>query len=374
MRRAPIGGRRKRREGEGPLPGALPRRAGEGAGLTALAAAMVVLGCAGRTGGDAGSMPGSAAVLPAAEAVPLTVEPWTFQGRQGSAYRSTHYRLLTTVDRTILVSRLSPFAEASLARFGEAFPTLPEARPGLEVFVLRSRAEWRRFVAEVWGAEGLARYDAIERGGFTERGRSVLWDIGVQDTFAIMAHEGWHQYVQTSLREPLPTWLDEGIAAWAEGFRWNPVAPDEPVFLPWANVERFDQLRRASERGELMPLGQLLTERPQELIRVSSESTLTYYAQCWALVHYLMADPTRRGALDLMLGDAASGRMSERVRASFGDRAVRSIALRRSGIEIWRAYVDDDLAAEERRYAEFLERVVRPGSKGAIVSGRSPLE
>lgn len=310
----------------------------------------------------------------ASEAAPVTTEPWTFQGNRGTAYRSAHYRLLTTVDRAILAERMPGFVEASLARFRETLPSLPEPGAGLEIFVLESRSEWQRFVAEAFGPGALERYSGIERGGFTERGRSVLWDIGIQDTFAIMAHEGWHQYAQSTLREPLPAWLDEGVAVWAEGFRWNPRAPAQPVFLPWANVERFDQLRRAAERGDLMPLGQLLTERPQELLRVSGEATLTYYAQCWALIHYMLADPVRRETLDRMLADAAAGRMASRVRERFGDRAVRSIALRRSGIELWQAYVGDDLAAEERAFAAFLARVVEPGSKGRIVDGRSPLE
>jgi hypothetical protein len=315
-------------------------------------------------------------VLPkeSAPSRPISAEPWTFQGNRGTAYRSEHYRLLTTADRSILAQRLAPFAEASLARFRRTFASLPEPRTGLEVFVLESRGEWQRFVAEVFGKDGLERYSGIDRGGFTEGGRSVLWDIGVHDTFAIMAHEGWHQYAQSALREPLPSWLDEGLGAWAEGFRWNPRSPAEPVFLPWANVERFDQLRRAAERRELMPLGQLLSERPQELLRVSGESTLTYYAECWALVHYMLADPARRAALDRMLADAGAGRMASRVRERFGDRAVRSIALRRSGIELWQVYVGADLAAEEEAFSAFLERVVRPGAKSRIVEGFSPLE
>jgi len=344
-----------------------------GAGLVTIAALLAPAGCGSGGGGAAG---GSAAVLSGAAARTPTIstEPWTFQGNRGAAYRSEHYRLLTTADRAILADRLAPFAEASLSRFRTTFPSLPGARGGLEVFVLESRGEWQRFVAEVFGEEGLARYGAIDRGGFTERGRSVLWDIGVHDTFAILAHEGWHQYTQSTLKEPLPSWLDEGLGAWAEGFRWDPRSPAEPVFLPWANVERFDQLRRAAERRDLMPLGQLLSERPQELLQVSGESTLTYYAECWALAHYLLADPARRAALDRLLADAGAGRMAARVRERFGDRAVRAIAMRRSGIELWRTYIGDDLVADERAFAAFLERVVRPGAKNRIVEGRSPVE
>ncbi|MBK7405663.1 MAG: hypothetical protein IPJ41_13825 [Phycisphaerales bacterium] len=301
-------------------------------------------------------------------------EPWTFQGNRGTAFRTPHYRLLTTVRRSIVADRLPSFAESSLARFRALFPSLPEPRAGLEIFVLDSRPEWERFVIEVFGPEGVDRYGGIDRGGFTERGRSVLWDIGVQDTFAILAHEGWHQYVQTTLKDPLPAWLDEGLAAWSEGFRWNPRAPSDPVFLPWANVERFDQLRTAAGREGLVPLEQLLTERPQQLIKVSPESTLNYYAQCWALAAYLDQTPQRRRALNQLLADAAAGRLVARVRDRAGDRAAQSLLLRRTGIEVWQAYFGEDLAAETDRFSDFLQQIVRPGSKQAIVEGRSPLQ
>jgi len=333
--------------------------------------ALVMLSCVGHTAvGDGG---GRAGVLP--ERPPVLVESsvWTFQGARGMAYSTRHYRLLTTVGRPLLRDRLPGFAEASLARFVEAFPEMPRPASGLEVFVLSSRPEWERYVVEVYGGEGLDRYRGIERGGFTQRGRAVLWDIGVQDTMAILAHEGWHQYAQVTLREPLPSWLDEGLGVWAEGFRWNVFRPDEPVFLPWANVERFDQLRRAASRGGLMPLDQLLTERPQELMRVSSESTLTYYAQCWALAQYIMGDPARRASLGRLLEDAVAGRVMMRIEQRYGERAARSAVLRRSGLEVWKLYFGEDIDAEREAFAAYLQQVVAPGSKNRIVRGESPV-
>lgn len=314
---------------------------------------------------------GSAAFVSPAGAV--TAEPWTFQGNGGVAYTTPHYRVLTTVDRQIIGERLPRFAEASLARMLDTFPHLSPPRKGLEIFVLESRPEWRRFVTDVFGEAGVGRYDPIERGGFTEGGRSVLWDIGVHDTFAIIAHEGWHQFVQSSFREPLPVWLDEGIATWAEGFRWNPERPDEPLFLPWANVERFDQLRSASIRSGLLPFDALLGSRPQELILASKDATLSYYAQAWALTHFLLSDPQRRRSLDRLLADARAGRIGATLRARYGPRSAQAYALRRTGVDVWRAYFGEDLRGAEAGFADYVETVVRPGAKGRIVRGLSPI-
>lgn len=345
-------------------------RWGSGRALCAAAAACVagvMVSCA-STQTDVGR----AGVLPPQTPVFVESELWTFQGAPGMAYTTDHYRLLTTVDRSLLRDRLPRFAEASLARFAEAFPEMPRSSAGLEVFVLSTRPEWERFVREVYGSEGLERYGAINRGGFTQRGRAVLWDIGVQDTLAILAHEGWHQYAQVTLREPLPSWLDEGLAVWAEGFRWNQYRPDEPIFLPWANVERFDQLRTAASRDGLIPLDQLLTERPQELLRVSAESTLTYYAQCWALAHYIISDPDRRAGLAELLEDAGKGQMMQRLERRYGERAARGVVLRRSGTEVWKTYFGSDMAAENEAFASYLQRLVQPGAKNRIVRGESP--
>jgi hypothetical protein len=334
-------------------------------GVLALAA---LAACESEPRGRAGMLSAGAAPRPVESAL------WTYRERRGMAYTTAHYRVFTTVERPIVRDRLPRFAEASLARFREAFPDLPEPPSGLEVFVLSSRPEWERFVVDVFGPDGLRRYRPIERGGFAENGRAVLWDIGVQDTLAILAHEGWHQYTQATFRQPLPAWLEEGLAAWAEGFRWDLARPDEPLFLPWANVERFDQLRRAAARDGLIPLDQLLTARPQELMAVSGESTLTYYAQCWALAHFLMADPDRRRRLGSLLADAASGRLAAALRTRLGDRAARSSLSRRTGSEVWTVYFGDDLERDAADYQHFLERIIRPGSKNHIVRGRPPPE
>lgn len=301
------------------------------------------------------------------------IEPWTFQGHAGKAYISDHYRVLTTIDQPFVAMRLVVFAERSLARFEAQFPSLPKPPTGMETFVLASRPQWRAFVAKSLGPAGIRRYDAIERGGFTEQGRSVLWDIGVHDTFAILAHEGWHQLDQSVIDEPMPTWLDEGIACWAEGFRWNPVSPQMPEFLPWSNVERFDQLRRAHAQNSLLSLKELLSNRPQDLLAVSNFQTLTYYAQSWVLVQFLLADPQRKEALDRLLADYAADRVGANIRSHYGSQQARAFAMRRAGLAVWQLYFGDDLQHQSRQYEAFLAKVIMPGAKNAIVEGRSPL-
>ncbi|MCL4742504.1 MAG: DUF1570 domain-containing protein [Phycisphaerales bacterium] len=321
-----------------------------------------------------GPSPGVVASVSATSPV-LAVEPWTFGGRVGQAMTTPSYRVFTTQRDTPLAHRLPGFMEAALANYATALVPLPPPRRRLDVYVLSNRVEWASLTRDLLGEDRAARYLHIERGGFSDDARAVLFNIGLHDTLSIAAHEGWHQYTQSAFAEPLPAWLDEGLAAWMEGFRWDHQRPDRPVFLPWANVERFDHLRAAWARGETLSLVTLLESRPEDLIRASTNGTLTYYSQVWALAHFLNEgdDARHRDALRRLLLDAAEGRMRRAVQSHLGQRAARSAVMRRTGPEVFMTYFDDDLDAASRRFDAFIERVVATGSKDRIIAGQSPV-
>lgn len=302
----------------------------------------------------------------------LATEPWSFDGSPGRSVRTQNYRIYTTEVNPVVRSRLPLFMESALPWYRSALGPLDAPRSRMDVFVMSSRPEWERLTVHIMGASA-RRYLHIQRGGFAAGGRALLFDIGTHDTFAIAAHEGWHQFTQRTFREPLPVWLEEGIATFMEGHRWD---AGTPLFLGWANTERFDQLRLAAARAELLTLEQLLDASPQELIGAGSTGTLTYYAQVWALVHFLReADGgSRRATLETLVADAAAGRMGRAVAAAHGlDGTVGATAMARGPL-VFKAYFGDDLARAGREYDEFVRRLVRTGSRHAIVAGRSPFE
>lgn len=314
-----------------------------------------------------------------------SIEPWMFDGDRGIVMRTGHFRVYTTQLDPILTQRLPGFLEGALEHYRRAIPLaagtspLPYPPIKLDTFIMRTRPQWERLTRQLL-AERAAPYLKIPRGGFAYGGRALLFDIGTHDTMAILAHEGWHQYIQRTFAQPLPIWLDEGIAAFMEGHRWS--APDAkagsvPVFLPWANTERFDALRDAEARNDLLPLSRLLESAPGNLIGPGGDAreALTYYAQVWALVHFLIEGEggKYRGELAALLADAAEGRVTRRLGAVFGPEGTRILSLRQ-GPGVFVAYFARDLHEVEREYLEFVRQVVRPGSRGPIVEGRSPVE
>ncbi|MEN0021364.1 MAG: DUF1570 domain-containing protein [Planctomycetota bacterium] len=308
--------------------------------------------------------------------VEFTVTDWTFADAVGSRIETPSYTIFTTDPNPVVERRLPAFLEDSLARYRSfAGAQLPTIQTQLTTYVMATRPQWAALVQREVSARNASVYLRIRRGGFAERGRAYFFDLGVQDTFATAAHEGWHQYTQATFRQPLPLWLEEGIAASMEGFRWNPQQPNRAVFLPWSNIERFDRLRdRVAATGPI-PLRELLVSRPQDLIVSNQSGALDYYAHVWALAMFLQeAEGGRyRPGLAKLLEDAATGRLGVELASRFGRRAALSSVSRRLGPEAFLAYIDDDITRAEAAFEAFCRKVVAPGSKQRIAAGVSPL-
>lgn len=327
---------------------------------------------------------GGSAPRPPAPNVVESVEDWSYDGDKGLLIRTPNFRIYATQTEPILINRLPGFLEAAMSHYRTALTVpaegaaLPAPQLKLDTFVLRTRMQWERLTKQLL-ADQSGPYLRIPRGGFAYGGRALLFDIGTQDTMAILAHEGWHQFNQRTFAQTLPIWLDEGIATYMEGHRWSAPEADRgsrPVFLPWANTERFDALRDAAAKNELMPLSSLLESAPANLIGPGGDASdaLTYYAQVWAMTHFLVEGAGGRYAASLnkLLHDAAAGSVARTVVAVFGPDGARGLTSRRGPV-VFLAYFNRDLAEAEGEYRAFVERVVQPGSRGPVVEGRSPL-
>ncbi len=305
------------------------------------------------------------------DAFVISRDPWTFQDAKGEVIETPHYRILTTIRPGLLAERLPGFLEGAIASYTAALGTLPLPDEKLETYVMATRPQWVR-LTQMLMRDRADVYLRIQRGGYAADGRGIYFDIGIQDTLAISAHEGWHQYTQTTFKERLPIWLEEGVAAYMEGYRWDSLQ-NRAVFLGWSNVERYDALRRAREDGTLMPLETLLSSEPSALIDRAGDSALTYYAQVWAMVHWLREGEGGRYRPALASASSASsaGRMNGTVRGKMGPESMGVRRLR--SVSTFQAYFERDLLGASTRYQAFVDSITGPGSKDQIVAGRSPL-
>ena len=308
---------------------------------------------------------------PAVIAAETGRRPWLFERRDGLLITTGHYRLRTTEDNPYILDRLPGFLEASLDRYASQFTKLPLPSRPMDVYLFENRGQWKRFTARFLGPQA-DLYLQIPRGGYSINGTAVLWQIGPRDTFSIAAHEGWHQYTQTMFRGRLPVWLEEGVATYMEGYKFR---GKTPVFYPWANSERFDQLRDAEGAGTLLPLRQLLTSSPQQELQATDRRELNYYAQVWALTHFLAeAEGGKyRPGLNQLLKDAAAGTIGERLLDIYSPREAVAVVHNDRGLAVFRAYFGLDLKQVENEYFRFIRQIISPGSKNRIVAGESPV-
>jgi len=293
----------------------------------------------------------------------LSVQQWTFLASSGRLITTPNYRMFTTLPEGFIVQRLPRFAESALAHYTTTFGPLPRPPQQMETYFLASRPQWARMTQHLMGRQA-ELFLRIQRGGYASEAKGVFFEIGPSDSFSLMAHEGWHQYVQATFKQPLPIWLDEGLATTMEGFRWGNAAADEPVFLPGQNRERFDMLRTAHARRKLLSLPDLLNTSPQQQLVKSDEGTLIYYAQVWALALYLSQgeDGRHRNQLTSLLQDAARGDLGRMVAATFDERGAMLSVQGRRGPLIYQTYFDKDLVAADQAYQQFIRQLVTPQS------------
>jgi hypothetical protein len=331
-------------------------------------AATAAAGCAGSgAGGEGSPLPagqtslGYRAPLSLTSRLPraaIEQRPWDFHGMEGQVLVTEHFELYTTLESWEMVRGLPAFYEHCLEQYTTALAALPAPSERLRSFIFQDSRQWRNKTREILPDQADA-FMTLGRGGFTTRGTSVLYYIGTRDTFAIAAHEGWHQYTQRTFKHPLPIWLEEGIATYMEAIPSDPI---RATMEPWHNRERRGALQAAVREGRLIPLSDLLRRSPQAYLNTGKGQLLVYYAQVWALTLFLAEGEGGKysDGLQRLLRDAASGRISGRLtqsRVTGVTRRGNMIRQMRSGPAVLLTYFNDDLSALAAEYERFLSRM-----------------
>lgn len=311
---------------------------------------------------DAAELPEASSASKRTE-VRFTTTPWTFAAYTGSLITTEHYRIYTTLDHPRTLAQLPLLYEAALEQYTTAFGPLPGPDSRFESYLFQDRRQWQAKTRQMLPDQS-DLFMRLGRGGFTTRGVAILYYIDYgsrpRDTFAIAAHEGWHQYTQRTFRNHLPIWLEEGIATYMEGCK---IGVDGEPYFSQRNSERWRMLREAIRRDRMIPLAELLRRTPQSFLEEGKDNLLVYYAQVWGLVHFLHDGEDGRylDGLHEMLNDAADGRLigrlSERSDRQWTRRSQR-IASSRIGPDAVYVYFNEDMSAFERQYYEYVRNLV----------------
>jgi tetratricopeptide (TPR) repeat protein len=177
-----------------------------------------------------------------------------------------------------VATRLEQFRDAFSRLFATAKFTSPVPTT---VVVFKSDSAYKPFKPVVDGKTD----DNIA--GYFQPGEEVNYitltsEKREEDPFAVIYHEYVHQIVANTLGVgSVPPWFNEGLAEYYSTFEFR---EDRKVMLGNL-IERHLQLLRQSK---FIPLKQLLEVNDYSLDRNNKEAKWVFYAESWALVHYLI--------------------------------------------------------------------------------------
>ena len=287
--------------------------------------------------------------------------PWEFEDITGRLIVSPNYRLHTTGKHAWMGDFTIDFAEQALWHYRTSLTMLPPPPRPLEIFLFAKRSQWQTFTRSLM-KEHAGLYLSLGRGGYTTRGMSVIYDLGFADTFAMLSHEGWHQYTQATFAHALPTWMEEGIAVWMEGHRPFNEDSTKIVFDPLHNQHRIRTLLRATQQNKLIPLRELIDRSPQYFLQNDADQLLTYYAQVWGLTLFIVEGEggKYRDSLHQLLDDAVAGRIISTIieKAAVSPRIKRRMSFSQLGPGVILAYFNSNLQEFTSEYERFLEQLI----------------
>ena len=245
----------------------------------------------------------------ASEAWHSPVEPkgqdWSYDGVEGLALETAHYRIYTTVNDAQLLEKLPDFLETAYQRYEAYLPLAEVQEQPLEVYLFGRRYEWEKYTRENMGPLA-EKYLKIRAGAYAHKGVCVAYLLDPYHTFGVLAHEGFHQFSNYRLQHRIPAWMEEGLACNFEAHFWRGGSAD---FAPDLNEFRISALKRALRGGTLFELSELLSMDAGDAVILPAERTATYYAQVWALTRFLQEGQKGkyRPGFKQFLEDAADG-------------------------------------------------------------------
>jgi hypothetical protein len=241
---------------------------------------------------------------------PVRMEPWQFGPTPGQTVVTPHYLIHTTImDDADFLHRLAQTMEGAYLQYQELAGGPKQNDRPMECWVFSNRTQWVTFTIQHTGPNAKI-YLQINRGGYTVYDWFVSYFTGDVGTFAVAAHEGWHQYVARHFKTRLPPFLEEGIATQFENIHWE---HDLPRWNLTINANRALQLREAFDGKTLWPLAQLVTMHAGNVVGTDRAKIDAFYAQDWAFVRFWWEadDGKYRPAFQKLLADAAAGHVDD---------------------------------------------------------------
>lgn len=195
--------------------------------------------------------------------------------------RSPNFRVLTNGSEHD-ARRIALEFEQMRAVFAVAFPKMRLTTGAqLLIFAMQTEGDVKALAPAVW-----KNHEGPLPAGIFQTGREKQFAIVRLDQDKLGAYNVvYHEYVHTLLHSNfrwLPTWLDEGLADFYGTAKFE--GKKSYVGMPSTRVYQL-------QNQAIIPLETLLVVNPWTYFRGDENQISIFYAESWALVHYLIFGP-----------------------------------------------------------------------------------
>lgn len=289
------------------------------------------------------------------------VQIWQSDHAPGLILTTEHYEVHTTLMDPLILSQVPGFLESAYRGYNDQLPEPIETRTTFTVYLFAERGQWEAFTDKFAGPLA-PTYRSIKKGAYCLNGVCVAYNVGRERTFAVLGHEGWHQFDSRHFRFRLPSWLDEGIAMLFETSRY-----DRGLFYfePGRNLQRLGGLKMTLAKNKMIPLKELIAMNPGEVLSTEGTDAITaFYCQSYALVRFLREDDYGRRLRQYhsMLLDGLTGKwpLDQTNRKIAADRNMPLTVRwnRTVGPELFAHYIGGDFREIESQYLAFCRKLV----------------
>jgi hypothetical protein len=290
-----------------------------------------------------------------------SVEVWENEYGPGLKLATAHYEIFTTLLEPLMLRQLPGFVESAYRGYQGQLQEPIETSTRFTIYLFATRQQWEDFTSS-FAPEQAEQFFKIEAGAYYLNGACVAYNIGRERTFAVIGHEGWHQFNNRHFTFRLPSWLDEGIATLFEVHRNE---KGLCYFEPGRNGYRLGSLKKALMNGNMIPLRKLIAENPGEVLATDEEDAMSvFYGQSYALVRFLREEgygKRLRNYHQLLLGGLRGDWLLSAVnQRTAADRNIpRTVQWNRMvGPLLFEHYIGDDFDQIEKEYTAFCRKIV----------------
>jgi hypothetical protein len=181
--------------------------------------------------------------------------------------------------------RIAAQFEQIRAAFRNAFPELRvDAGKPMSVLALADADSMKEFLPDFWAAKDGVRPAGLFLGSFDKNYAVLRLDANGtgENPFHSLYHEYTHAILRVNFRK-LPLWLNEGLA----DYYGNAILEENGIELGRVSRAELGVLQHTP----LIPIATLVkVDQGSPLYNENSPASL-FYAESWALVHFLLTDP-----------------------------------------------------------------------------------